>query len=167
MNKDISAVVGKMFQNREPLKMSILGKIFGEPSKPEYKLRGLIHTLKNYNLELNETGLHMALRLQDKGANYYELVGLMIAHCMATDLTEHADKMLDTGISIARFSTHYSLAKIVLDDQHNHKRFAEDIYHMILSLTAYEKHSEKLKAARDLCRQAGEDRAVEWVGELA
>jgi len=147
--------------------MSILRKIFGGTDTPEYKLRGLIHTLKSYNLELNQVGLRMALRLQQKGANYYELIGLMIAHCMATDLTEHAEKKLDTGLSLARFSTHYSLAKIVLDDQHNHKRFAEDIHHMILSLTAYEKHSEKLKAARDLCRQAGEARAVEWVGDLA
>ena len=147
--------------------MSILRKIFGVNETPEYRLRGLIHTMKSYNLELNDTGIGMALRLQDKGANYYELVGLMIAHCIATDLTDHADRKLDTGLSIARFSVHYSLAKIVLEDQHNHSRFAEDIYHMILSLTAPEKHSVKLEAARDLCRQAGEARAVEWVGGLA
>ena len=147
--------------------MSIIRKIFGPPDKTEYRLRALTNTLKSYNLELNQTGVNMALRLQDKGANHYELVGLMIAHCMATDLTEMNDKKIDTALGVARSTVHYSLARIVLEDQHNHERFANDIYHMILSLTVPEKYSVKLEAARDLCRQAGEERAVEWIGGLA
>jgi len=147
--------------------MSILRKIFGQPDTAEYRLRGLIHTLKSYNLELNHIGLNMALRLQDKGANYYELIALMIAHCMATDLTEMDDKKIDFALGMARSITHYSLAKTILENQHNHKMFAEDIYHMVLSLTAPEKHSVKLDAAKDLCRQAGKERAVEWTGDLA
>jgi len=94
--------------------MSILRKIFGQTETAEYRLRDLTHTLKNYDLELNQLGIDMALRLQDEGANYYELVGLMISHCMATDLTEMSDKKIDVALGMARSIAHYSLAKAIL-----------------------------------------------------